>query len=143
MLVLGGCWQIDLMTEPGDQQSWEYRRDPRVTAPRDQMISRTDAGVPYLRPHGVLLYKAARTRAKDEADLRSRCRRAHYQRAHVACDALSTAWVATSASLRGATAVETSALTSVARRGPAWPPQLVAMAAHAPTRMKAGSLRRT
>jgi hypothetical protein len=63
-----GRWRVDVMTEPGDEQTWVYRRDPRITAPRDQMIGRTDGGVAYLRPHGALLYKAARTRPKDEAD---------------------------------------------------------------------------
>jgi hypothetical protein len=63
-------WRVDVMTEPGDTYTWVYRRDPRITAPRGRMIGRTDSGLLYLRPHGVLLYKASRTRPKDEADFR-------------------------------------------------------------------------
>lgn len=63
-----GKWRVDVMTEPGDISTWVYRRDPRITAPRAQMIGQTDTGVPYLRPHGALLYKAPRPLDKNEAD---------------------------------------------------------------------------
>lgn len=61
-------WRLDVMVEPGDSNTWVYRRDGRITARRDEMIGRTSSGIPYLRPHGALLYKAARPRPKDEAD---------------------------------------------------------------------------
>jgi hypothetical protein len=63
-----GAWRVDVMVEPGDAATWVFRRDERVRAPRGQMTARTSAGIPYLRPHGALLYKAASCSAKDEAD---------------------------------------------------------------------------
>lgn len=60
-------WRMDVMQEPGDHATWAFRRDPHITAPREQMIAQSD-GVPYLRPEGALLYKAKAARPKDEAD---------------------------------------------------------------------------
>ena len=60
-------WRLDVMREPGDHDLWVFRRDPSITAPRAAMIGRRD-GVPFLRPEGALLYKAASPRPKDEAD---------------------------------------------------------------------------
>lgn len=34
------------------------------------MVGVSDHGIPYLRPHGTLLFKAANVRDKDEHDLR-------------------------------------------------------------------------
>lgn len=61
------AWRMDLMLEPGDVETWVFRRDERITAPRSRMIGRRSA-VPYLRPEGVLLYKAKLCREKDEVD---------------------------------------------------------------------------
>lgn len=61
-------WRVDVMQEPGDHDTWVFRRDERITAPRVRMIAHRD-GVPYLRPEGALLYKAKAQRPKDEADL--------------------------------------------------------------------------
>jgi hypothetical protein len=61
-------WRIDLMAEPGDAHTWAYRRDPSLTAPRAQMVGVSATGIPYLRPHGVLLFKAKALRPKDLAD---------------------------------------------------------------------------
>jgi hypothetical protein len=55
------------MLETGDGDTWVFRRNDSITAPRGEMISERD-GVPYLRPQGVLLYKARNARDKDEAD---------------------------------------------------------------------------
>ena len=46
----------------------ELRRDDRVRRPMGRMVARTRDGVPYLRPEGVLLYKAANLRPKDRDD---------------------------------------------------------------------------
>lgn len=62
-----GAWRLDVMSEPGDARTWVFRRDPRVRAPRARMVGRRD-GIPYLRPAGVLLFKARACRAKDVAD---------------------------------------------------------------------------
>lgn len=62
-------WRADVMAEPGDGETWVYRRDPSLRAPRASMVGVTAEGVPYLRPHGVLLYKAKAARPKDRRDL--------------------------------------------------------------------------
>lgn len=63
-----GKWRLDLMLEPGDSRTWVFRRDERIQESRDRMIDR-DGNIPFLRPEGVLLYKAKSHRAKDQADL--------------------------------------------------------------------------
>ena len=55
------------MVVPGDADTWVYRRDPALRAARSFMVG-TAGGVPYLGPHGVLLFKAKYQRDKDEAD---------------------------------------------------------------------------
>jgi hypothetical protein len=61
---------MDVMLEPGDAETWVFRRDERVRAPRDAMVS--DSGpIPHLKAHGALLYKAKALRPKDEADFAS------------------------------------------------------------------------
>lgn len=50
---------------------WRYRRDPRVTLPLEQFCGISAAGIPYLAPQVVLLYKAgssAGLRPVDEQD---------------------------------------------------------------------------
>ncbi len=64
----GETWRLDVMAEPGDAATWVFRRDESVTAPRAQMMGLSPTGVPYLKPQGALLYKAAKLRPKDEAD---------------------------------------------------------------------------
>lgn len=64
-------WRLDIMLEPGDPGIWVFRRDARVQRPRSMMIS-SRGGIRYLRPEGVLLYKAKALRDKDQADF-DRC----------------------------------------------------------------------
>ena len=61
-------WRLSIMLEPGDVQTWVYRRDESLRCPRSQMMAATAEGVPYLNPQGVLIYKAKATRPKDEMD---------------------------------------------------------------------------
>jgi len=62
------AWRMDVMLEPGDADTWVFRRDEKIRAPRAEMIG-SRHGVPYLKAAGALLYKAkATTRPKDEAD---------------------------------------------------------------------------
>ncbi|HEX8124406.1 MAG TPA: hypothetical protein VF548_02370 [Allosphingosinicella sp.] len=61
-------WRLDVMTDPGDEARWIYRRDHRVTVPREEILGRSMDGVPYLRPQAVLLFKAKDPRPKDEFD---------------------------------------------------------------------------
>lgn len=60
-------WRVDVMQEPGDRNTWIFRRDERITAPRSVMVT-SEGGIPVLRPEGVLLYKAKACRPKDQAD---------------------------------------------------------------------------
>ena len=61
-------WRMDVMLEPGDAETWTFRRDQSVHAPREFMVDRTAEAIPFLAPHGALLFKAKATRPKDEAD---------------------------------------------------------------------------
>ena len=64
----GGRYCTDLFLEAGGDRKWIFRRDGRVRRPTGRMVARTRDGVPYLRPEGVLLYKAAGLRSKDASD---------------------------------------------------------------------------
>jgi hypothetical protein len=66
---VANAWRIDVMVEPGDADTWVFRRDESIRAPRAAMVGATPDGIPFLRPQGVLLYKAKDAREKDEADL--------------------------------------------------------------------------
>ena len=64
----GEIWRLDVMQEPGDSDTWVFRRDERLTAPRSRLLRHTASGIPYLAPEAVLLFKAKGSRDKDEAD---------------------------------------------------------------------------
>ena len=61
-------WRLELLVDDVSDGQWVYRRDPAVRLPLDRLGRTTAAGVPYLRPEVVLLYKAKRPRARDERD---------------------------------------------------------------------------
>jgi hypothetical protein len=63
-----GVWRTDVFLEPGDDQTWVCRRDPRLRLPYDTIVDRSADGVPYLRPEAVLLFKAKASRPKDVGD---------------------------------------------------------------------------
>ncbi len=54
----GGRYRTDLFLETGGDRTWIFRRDDRIRRPMGRMVAHTRDGVPYLRPEGVLLYKA-------------------------------------------------------------------------------------
>ncbi|MBF6034933.1 amino acid transporter [Pseudomonas sp. P155] len=62
------AWRVDVMIEPGTPDTWVYKRDPSIVCSRADMVMRSTAGIPYLRPAAVLLFKAKHTRAKDRSD---------------------------------------------------------------------------
>jgi hypothetical protein len=66
-----GAWRMDIFLEPGDAATWVFRRDATIRRPRADIIGRTNEGIPYLRPEGVLLYKAKATRPKDTVDFQA------------------------------------------------------------------------
>lgn len=65
--TIAEAWRMDVMLEAGDERTWVFRRDAHITAPRSEMVGARD-GIPYLRPEGVLLFKAKAHRDKDESD---------------------------------------------------------------------------
>ncbi|HXQ11279.1 MAG TPA: hypothetical protein VN805_09835 [Caulobacteraceae bacterium] len=61
-------WRVDVFREPGDAQTWIYRRTGALSAPRAWAAGRTPAGIPFVAPQIVLLFKAKAMRDKDRAD---------------------------------------------------------------------------
>lgn len=61
-------WRMDVFREPGDADTWIYRRTGELSAPRGWASGRTAGGIPFLAPQIVLLFKAKAVRDKDEAD---------------------------------------------------------------------------
>jgi hypothetical protein len=61
-------WRVDVMAEPGDGDTWVYRRDPSLRAPRASMVGLSADGIPHLRAHGTLFFKAKAPRLKDRRD---------------------------------------------------------------------------
>ena len=66
-----GRWRLDVFREPWENAEWVYRRDPRIRRPLADAIERDPAGIPYLAPELVLLFKAKAAGDKEEADLAS------------------------------------------------------------------------
>jgi hypothetical protein len=63
------CWRVDVFREPWEEDTWVCRRDPSIRRPIAQVIERDPAGIPYLAPEIVLLFKAKHAaRDKDAAD---------------------------------------------------------------------------
>ncbi len=65
------AWRFDMMIEPGTEDVWRYKRDISVSLPRQEAVRVAQPGIPYLSPAIVLLFKAKRTRPKDDLDFRN------------------------------------------------------------------------
>jgi hypothetical protein len=63
-----GVYRLDIFREPHDGDTWICRRDESIRLPYDQIIVTSPAGIPYLVPEIVLLFKAKQIRPKDQAD---------------------------------------------------------------------------
>lgn len=63
-----GNYLLDVFREPHDGETWICRRDETIRLPYSQIIHHTPGGIPYLAPELVLLFKAKRALAKDQAD---------------------------------------------------------------------------
>ena len=63
-----GPWQLELLFEERHGDDWVFRRDADITMPLGHLGKVTPAGVPYLVPEVVLLYKAKDPREHDEID---------------------------------------------------------------------------
>lgn len=61
-------WELELMLDELDGDSWIFRRDLRIRRPLSIAIRRSSDGIAYLAPEIQLLYKARATRAQDQAD---------------------------------------------------------------------------
>jgi len=61
-------YRLDIFREPHRGGQWVCRRDETIVLPDDQIIRRDSAGVPYLAPQLVLLFKARANRPKDQHD---------------------------------------------------------------------------
>ncbi|GAA3455173.1 hypothetical protein GCM10018962_70060 [Dactylosporangium matsuzakiense] len=66
-----GCWRFDVFREPHDGDVWVCRRDPGIRRPYADLIAYDGAGVPYMAPEVVLLFKAKAVRDKDVRDFRA------------------------------------------------------------------------
>jgi hypothetical protein len=64
-------WEYDVMLETVRDNTWHYKRAPKITKPLDDCLW-THEGITYLRPEIQLLLKAKHVRAKDTLDLK-RC----------------------------------------------------------------------
>jgi hypothetical protein len=65
----GRVFRLDIFREPQRDGQWVCRRDENVVFPYNEIICHDRAGIPYLAPHLVLLFKAKWAREKDEADM--------------------------------------------------------------------------
>ncbi len=63
-----GCWRVDMMMEPGTPDLWIYKRDHTLRMARSDAVRVSHAGIPYLAPIIVLLFKAKHYREKDRND---------------------------------------------------------------------------
>lgn len=66
-----GHYRLDIMLEPGNEETWVYRRDESLQVPRAEVTMRRNH-IPFLSPEIVLLFKARAGRDKDQADF-DRC----------------------------------------------------------------------
>jgi hypothetical protein len=63
-----GRWRVDMMIERGTPDFWVYKRHSSLRLPRAEAIRKNPAGIFYLAPSLVLLFKAKYCREKDQND---------------------------------------------------------------------------
>ncbi|MFG5119961.1 nucleotidyltransferase domain-containing protein [Methylorubrum sp. POS3] len=63
-----GCWRVDMMMESGTPDRWIYKRNRMIQTARSDAVRVSEAGIPYLSPIQVLLFKAKYCREKDQKD---------------------------------------------------------------------------
>jgi len=63
---------LDFLLTEMTADTWTYRRDPRITCPAERAFLQTRAGIPFLAPELVLLFKSKNTgtgaRGQDQRD---------------------------------------------------------------------------
>lgn len=62
---------FEVLLNESNADKWIYRRDEEVTKLINEVYSTTRAGIKFLRPEIVLLYKSKNPRARDEYDFAS------------------------------------------------------------------------
>jgi hypothetical protein len=77
-------WACEFLLNDASEAEWVYRRDSRVTYPLAALLTSTAAGIPFLPPEIVLLYKSKNPRPGDETDFQA-------TRPHLAASAI--AWL--------------------------------------------------
>jgi len=65
---VNGPWRLQLVLNPGRDETWIYRRDSRIRLHVSELVWCSD-GIPYLVPEVQLLFKSKTARTKDEQDL--------------------------------------------------------------------------
>lgn len=60
--------EIEFLLNESDERGWVFRRDARIARALDRCRMISEAGVPFLSPEIVLLYKSKNPRLKDEQD---------------------------------------------------------------------------
>lgn len=60
--------QLEVLLNEGEGRDWVFRRDARIRRALDKCLLDAGAGVKYLCPEAVLLYKSKDPREKDESD---------------------------------------------------------------------------
>lgn len=61
-------WELELMLDESDAESWVFRRDARITVALSKAIRRSPEGIAYLAPEIQLLYKSRAPRQEDQMD---------------------------------------------------------------------------
>src|SRR5688572_32870582 len=61
-------WTIELMLDEADDDTWVYRREPRIRRPMSTVVRQSPDALPYLAPEIQLLYKSKGPRERDDVD---------------------------------------------------------------------------
>jgi hypothetical protein len=59
---------LEVLLNESDDKVWQFRRNRQITKPLREIYLTNDAGIRFLCPEVVLLYKSKNPRAKDEQD---------------------------------------------------------------------------
>jgi hypothetical protein len=62
---------LEVLLNESDADVWQFRRHRQITKPLSAMFLTNKAGIKFLCPEIVLLYKSKNPRAKDEQDFRA------------------------------------------------------------------------
>jgi hypothetical protein len=66
-----GPWELQLMLNEGDSETWISRRDPKVRMSTAEAMRRSADGIPFLAPEIQFYFKAKNLNDRDEADFDS------------------------------------------------------------------------